>query len=74
MSNKRDSLGDRMKNNYENIKPIEVEFYDVIEPSDYQEKDINKLSSKLPLKVISALLQKKAKSTLNNKAKVIRKI
>lgn len=62
-----------MKKNYKNIKPIKVEFYDVIESSDYQDTDINEVvkTSKLPLKMLVSIFQNKAKTILNNKSKVI---
>ena len=62
-----------MKKNHENICPIEVEFHDVIETANNNEENINEVvkSKKLPLKMVVALLQNKAKAILNNKTKVI---
>lgn len=63
-----------MKNNIQNIKPIEVEFHDVVETAEFQDVDMNKVvkSKKLPFKMVVAVLQKKAKAILNNKEKVIK--
>ncbi len=62
-----------MKKNFRNTKPIQVEFHDVVETADYQDMNLNKVvkSKKIPFKMVVAVLQKKAKSILNNKEKVI---
>lgn len=62
-----------MNNNIKGIKPIEVEFRDVAPNGDYEDININKVvkPKKLTLKMVVAFLQKKAKATLKNKAKVI---
>ncbi len=62
-----------MNNEYNNKKIIEVEFRDINENDNYQNTDINNVvkGQKLPFKVVVAVLEKKAKSLLNNKAKVI---
>lgn len=61
-----------MKKEFNNTKPIEVEFHDVAETADYQDVNINKVvkSKKIPFKMVVAFLQKKAKSVLKSKAKV----
>ncbi len=62
-----------MLKNSRSTMPIEVEFHDVIETTNYQDININKVikPKKLPLKMLVAILQKKAKSTLSNKSKIL---
>lgn len=54
-------------------KPIEVEFRDVTESENLPDVNVNKViqNKKLSLKMVIALLQKKAKKILNNKPKTI---
>ena len=62
-----------MKNKNENINPIEVEFYDINEDRHYQDICTDKYvkSQKLPIRMVFAVLENKAKNILNNKTKVI---
>lgn len=58
---------------HENSNPIEVEFHDVIEDISYQNMNTNQIlkPKKLPLRMVVAALEKKARNTLNNKTKVV---
>ncbi len=62
-----------MKKAINTPRPIEVDFRDVIEPIEYEDVNLNKTvkSKNLPFKLVVAKLQKKAKSVLNNKTKVV---
>lgn len=53
-------------------EPIEVEFHDVNETDNCQNANISKVvkKKKLPFKMVVAVLEKKAKSILTNKARV----
>lgn len=62
-----------MKKATQDFKPIEVEFRDVNESENNHDVNVNKVikSKNLPLKMVIAALQNKAKTILNNKSKVI---
>lgn len=62
-----------MKKKEQNLKPIEVDFYDVTETDNYQKVNLNEIvkSKNLPFKMVIAALQKKAEVILSNKSKVI---
>ena len=62
-----------MKKKEQNLKPIEVDFYDVTETDNYQKVNLNEIvkSKNLPFKMVIAVLQKKAEVILSNKSKVI---
>lgn len=62
-----------MKKSTQDSKPIEVDFRDVNETENNQDVNVNKVvkSKNLPLKMVIAALQNKAKAVLNNKSKVI---